>query len=304
MLLLGCEVDVVVHGAKILFFGARLLLFTLFSYFCALAVNSVVAMWLTLPPTALLQDDTSSAHTTPPKPPLASYAVVYTRDIFNSVKAPPQSQAEPTVVAGNNGSLKLWGTALGDNQRAFAIIEDVGAHAQGLYHEGEIILPGVMLVEVRWDRAVIERNGRRETLTLPTMPPSVNSPLPLMATALPPSEGQETIRQMAQDSFQIDRREVDHAMNNLNELFTQARAVPYTSPEGDAQGFRLFSIKPQSLVDRIGLKNGDIVQRVNGVEISDPTTAFGLLQELQGHSQVRVDVLRNHQPVTLSYDIQ
>jgi general secretion pathway protein C len=66
----------------------------------------------------------------------------------------------------------------------------------------------------------------------------------------------------------------------------------------------LFSIKPQSLIDRIGLKNGDIVQRVNGVEISDPSTAFGLLQELQGHSQVRVDVLRNHQAVTLSYDIQ
>ena len=93
-------------------------------------------------------------------------------------------------------------------------------------------------------------------------------------------------------------------MNNLNELFTQARAIPYSSPDGEAQGFRLFSIKPQSLVDRIGLKNSDIVQRINGVEISDPSPAFGLLQKLHGHAQVRVDVMRNHQPVTLSYDIQ
>jgi general secretion pathway protein C len=304
MLLLGCEVDVVVRGAKILFFSARLLLFTLFSYFCALAVNSVVAMWLTLPPTALLQESNSPTHPAAPKPPLASYAVVYTRDIFNSVKAPPQGPTEATAVASNNGPLKLWGTALGDNQRAFAIIEDLSVHAQGLYHEGDVILPGVTLVEVRWDRIVIERNGRRETLTLPTLPPSVDTPPSVMATAPAPSDGQESIRQMAQDSFQIDRREVDHAMNNLNELFTQARAVPYSSPEGDAQGFRLFSIKPQSLIDRIGLKNGDVVQRVNGVEISDPSTAFGLLQELQGHAQVRVDVLRNHQAVTLSYDIQ
>jgi general secretion pathway protein C len=66
----------------------------------------------------------------------------------------------------------------------------------------------------------------------------------------------------------------------------------------------LFSIKPQSLVDRIGLKNGDVVQRINGVEISDPSPACGLLQKLHGYAQVRVDVMRNHQPVTLSYDIQ
>jgi general secretion pathway protein C len=229
---------------------------------------------------------------------------VYTRDIFNSVKASPQNPSESVAVANNMGPLKLWGTALGDTERAFAIIEDVGARVQGLYHEGDTILPGVTLMEVRWDRVVIERNGRRETLILPTQLPVANSPPPVLATAPSSSEGQESVRQVAQDSFQIDRREVDQAMNNLNELFTQARAVPYTSPEGDSQGFRLFSIKPQSLIDRIGLKNGDIVQRVNGVEISDPSTAFGLLQELQGHSQVRVDVLRNHQAVTLSYDIQ
>jgi len=108
---------------------------------------------------------------------------------------------------------------------------------------------------------------------------------------------------VAQGAFQVDRREVDHALENLNDLFTQARAVPYADGNG-AQGFRLFSIKPQSLIERLGLKNGDIVQRVNGVEISDPSTAFSLLQDLQGHSQIRVDVLRNRQPVTLSYEIR
>ncbi|MEW6298400.1 MAG: type II secretion system protein GspC, partial [Thermodesulfobacteriota bacterium] len=74
--------------------------------------------------------------------------------------------------------------------------------------------------------------------------------------------------------------------------------------DGVPQGFRLFSIKVDSLIDRLGFKNGDIVQRVNGVEVTDPSTAFTLLQDLQGHSQVRVDVLRNHQPVTLSYEIR
>src|SRR5262245_45950803 len=259
-------------------------------------------MWLTLPPATALQEHQSPLPTPPSKPPLSSYAVIYSRDIFNSVKAP--AQIESTVAAVSTGPLKLWGTAVRERDRAFAIIEDLSNHVQGLYREGDIIVPGVTLAQVRWDRVVITRNGRRETLTLPTEAQTTITP-PLTATApVLQDEGKDGVRQVAQDSFQIDRQEVDRAMNNLNELFTQARAVPYTTAEGDPQGFRLFSIKPQSLIDRIGLKNGDIVQRVNGVEISDPSTAFSLLQDLQGHSQVRVDVLRNHQPVTLSYEIR
>ncbi|HXG17566.1 MAG TPA: type II secretion system protein GspC [Methylomirabilota bacterium] len=291
----------VVGGAQLLFFSARLCLLTLLSYCCALAVNSMVAMWLTSPPAVILFNDSASGRVAQPKPPLSSYAVVYTRDIFNAIKAPTQVERTP-LAAGSGSPLKLWGTAIGDNERTFAIIEDVGTHTQGLYHAGDQVLPGVTLMEVRWDRVVIDRSGRRETLLLPTTP-SVTLPIQTAAVAAPNGE-QDGVRQVTQDSFQIDRREVDHAMSNLNELFTQARAVPYTSSEGEAQGFRLFSIKPQSLIDRIGLKNGDIVQRVNGVEISDPSTAFSLLQTLQGQTQVRVDVLRNHQPVTLSYEIQ
>ena len=297
------EVDVVVVGSKVLFMSARGFLLALFSYCSAVAVNSVVATWLTLPPAALQQDDPLPSPTAQFKPPLSSYAVVYTRDIFNSEKAPVQT-ATSGVTAGNGG-LRLWGTAIREHERAFAIIEDQRTHAQGLYREGETIAPGVTLVQVGWDQIIIERNGQRETLTLPTEPPSTPAPPVVLAATTPPArQEQDGIRQVTQDSFQVDRREVDRALANMNDLFTQVRAVPYAASNGVTQGFRLFSIKPQSLIDRLGLRNGDIVQRVNGVEISDPSTAFSLLQDLQGQSQLRVDVLRNQQPVTLSYEIR
>jgi hypothetical protein len=57
----GCEVhvevDVVVGGVKTLFFSARLFLVTLFSYFCALVVNSVAAIWLAPPLITALQEE-------------------------------------------------------------------------------------------------------------------------------------------------------------------------------------------------------------------------------------------------------
>jgi len=295
-------VDVVVVGSRGLFISARFLLLALLSYFSALAVNSVVAAWLTLPPSALQSEESLPPPTTRFTPPLSSYTIVYTRDIFNSVKALVQTEAP--VVATNNSAFKLWGTAVREHERAFAIIEDQSTHAQGLYREGETVAPGVTLVQVGWDQVTLERNGRRETLTLPTDAPSTPTQ-PVVITATPAlHQDQDGVHQVAQDTFQIDRREVDHAMENLNDLFTQVRAVPYADGNGATQGFRLFSIKPQSLIERLGLKNGDIVQRVNGVELSDPSTAFSLLQDLQGHSQVRIDVLRNRQPVTLSYEIR
>jgi len=167
----GCEVDVVVGGTKIFVFSARAVLLLLFSYFCALAVNSGVTMWLTRPLFATVMDEDAPLRTMPAKPPLSSYAVVYTRDLFNAVKAPPL--ADGAVSASNSNSpLRLWGTAVGDDNRTFAIIEDLGTKTQGLYRQGDVVLPGVTLVEVRWDRVVIDRQGRRETLTLPTNPRS------------------------------------------------------------------------------------------------------------------------------------
>jgi general secretion pathway protein C len=297
-------VDVVVARMRLLFFAVRILLLTSLAYFCALSINSVVATKLALPPSSLQPEDLSPPPPPQPKPLLSAYAIISTRDIFNSVKASTPSGDTTLAATANIANLKLLGTATGLRDHAFAIFEDQTTRTQLLYREGEPISPGVQLIQVGWDRVTIDREGQRETLLLPreSSPSIPSSPVtPVSTTAQDNANG---VRQVAPDTFHIDRRAVDHAVSHLSDLFTQVRAVPYTSQGGATQGFRLFSIKADSLIERIGLKNGDIVQRVNGVEITDPSTAFTLLQDMQGRSQVRVDVLRNHQPTTLSYEIR
>lgn len=299
--------DVVVRAA-ILFTVTRAVLLTLLAYFSAVAVNRGAAMSFAVPPAALYTQAEAPLQSIQQQLPLSAYALIHTRDLFNSVKAPASigtAQVTPTT-----SSLKLWGTAKNGPGPAFAILEKSGSDGQELYSEGETIRPGTTLLKVDWDRIVIERNGQQETLSLPTeFSTSQSQPSPQVIRGRAPDSGaqvsQETFQQetFQQETFQIDRREVEEAMSDLNSLFKQARAVPYTTQEGVPQGFRLFSIKADSLIDRLGVKNGDIIQRVNGVEMSDPSTAFSLLQDLQGLSQVQVDVMRNHQPITLSYEI-
>lgn len=293
-------------GVQVLLLSVRVLLLTGLAYFCALSVNTVIATKLALPPVVPQRQETTFSRTPRTKPLLSSYAIVYTRDLFNSVKAPTNREGTAPVAATSSANIRLLGTATGMQDRAFAIVENQTSRSQGLYREGDRIAPGILLVQVGWDRITIERDGKRETLLLPKdLPPPASGQSPVVPISTQASQNtQEGIRQLAQDSYAIDRREVDHVINNLSELFTQVRAVPYSLQEGVVQGFRLFQIKPDSLIDRIGLKNGDVIQRVNGVEISDPSTAFQLLQDLQGHQQIRVDVLRNQQPTSLSYEIR
>lgn len=295
----------VVARIRLVFFTARIALLASLAYFCALSINSLIATKLALPPASLQTDEPHLPPSPPPlKPSLSTYAVIATRDIFNSVKAAMPSGDTTLATTANIANLKLLGTATGLEDRAFAIFEDQTTRSQILYREGEAISPGVHLLQVGWDRVTIDREGQRETLILPReSSPSAPSP-PVTPISTPTSDSKDGVRQVGPDTFHIDRREVDHAVSHLSDLFTQVRAVPYTSQGGTAQGFRLSAIKADSLIERIGLKNGDIVQRVNGVEITDPSTAFTLLQDMQGRSQIRVDVLRNHQPTTLSYEIR
>src|SRR5262249_59202122 len=118
------------------------------------------------PPSALQKEESLPSFPLQPQPSLSAYAVVYTRDIFNSVKAPTSTPgATPSATTGA-ANLRLLGTATSVQDRAFAILEEQTTRSQGLYREGEMIAPGVTLVLVGWDRVIIERGGQRETLML------------------------------------------------------------------------------------------------------------------------------------------
>ena len=101
----------------------------------------------------------------------------------------------------------------------------------------------------------------------------------------------------------IDKAEVNSALDNMNQLFTQIRAVPHFQG-GESTGFRLFAIRQNSIFDRIGLRNGDIIHSVNGNDISDPAKAMAMFQQLRNQSQYTVNITRNKEQKTLSYNMR
>lgn len=104
------------------------------------------------------------------------------------------------------------------------------------------------------------------------------------------------------NSYEVTRDEVDNALGNLSKLATQARIVP-AFEGGEPIGFKLFSIRPGSLYSKIGVQNGDVIQKVNGYEITSPDKALELYQKLKDGAQFTVDIKRRGKPVTLEYGI-
>jgi len=282
---------------RTLWVGGQLLLLAMAAFFAASTVNSVVAMRL-LPPL-------ESEAATPPAstaskgvPPLAHYAAITERDIFNAPRAVEAKPAEPTRSAAPLNA-RLLGTAPGDGLDSYAILEDGGGKKQELFRIGDRFQDRT-LHRVEWDHVVFKQGEQEEILKLaePSSRPAAEAP----AAGGGPIDG-SGIRAISETSYQVDRAEVDKAMENLNQLFTQIRAVPHFQ-DGKAAGFRLFAIRRDSIFEKLGLKNGDIITGINGNELTDPARAMSLLQELRSEGNVSVGINRNRAPSTMSYEIR
>jgi general secretion pathway protein C len=277
-------------STRTLLASGQLVLLAIAAFLSANVVNTLVAGRYRSRPAIVA--DTQPVETAPAaKRALAYYSVITDRDIFN----PPRAN-EPTATAPvSELKAKLLGTAPGAGIDSYAIIEDDAQKSQQLYRIGDTLQERT-LIKVDWDHVTFKGPRGEEVLQLV----EATNKTPPAAAAAPATGG---IQQRSDTDYVIDRAEVDRQMENMNQLFTQVRAVPHFQ-DGKAAGFRLFAIRQDSVFEKIGLKNGDVVTRVNGNDLTDPARAMSLIQELRNEGRITVDVVRNRQPTTLSYEIR
>lgn len=193
--------------------------------------------------------------------------------------------------------LKLLGVVMGDYEGVSAIVEELSSKRQLFFRLHDHIPDIGEISEIRRDGMVVRQGDQQELLELAVSqiekPPSALVPT---ATAVPPGPASPT-------RTVLDRRVVEQAMDDLPKLLSQARAVP-NLVNGAMNGFRLDYIAPSSFYEKIGLKYGDVLQQVNGVDIRDPGTILTLFQQLRNERAVKLDVLRNNQRTTMNFEIR
>jgi general secretion pathway protein C len=120
-----------------------------------------------------------------------------------------------------------------------------------------------------------------------------------------PSQAVAEIRveRLADNRFSIDEAGVTALTTNINQYMTQVRLVPFFEGNKSA-GYRIAAIRPGTTFEQLGFQGGDVLQQVNGLDVSTPEKLYTIFQNLKDEKKVSVNILRQGQKNTLTYEIR
>lgn len=111
------------------------------------------------------------------------------------------------------------------------------------------------------------------------------------------------VRKIGPYEYQIDRDMLMQNLQNLSALGMQARIIP-NYRNGHYEGFRLVGVRPNSLYAALGIRSGDVIKRVNGMELNSPNKALELFNQLQNSSSIAMDLTRYGKNITMNYKVK
>jgi general secretion pathway protein C len=183
-------------------------------------------------------------------------------------------------------------------RRAWTVIEDVSTQTQGVYRVGDPLPGGDAEVAEILRRAVrVRRGGRFELLAV-----SVGRggrPGPIAGTSSLPAPGTDQIRQIGPGRFAIGQKYLEARLSNVEELLAAAHAIPV-----EGQGFRIRRIRRGSLFEQVGLQNGDLLRRINGIELTSFEAAMQAFELLRAEARVTLELVRDGASQSLDYEIR
>ena len=268
-----------------------------------------------------------------PTPSLSKAGVdsIVRRNLFNlegttgDTQAPSDSGTRtPTDAAANIAKtdlpLKLWGTIYaGDVSLGIAMVENTQRKTTNSFMVGDSLMGDAVLQEVHQEKIIIKRGGRLEYLDI-AKTELHRSLRRKKAGKIPSSSSSDTIAPIAteppppnfkEEGFERKEREISMSQAYRAKLLTteftkvlqDAKATP-NMVDGELKGFVLTRIRKDSIYEKAGLQNEDIVEEINGVPLTDVSQSIKLLNSLRNESEIEVRVIRGGVPQKFTLSIK
>ncbi|MCX8030810.1 MAG: hypothetical protein N3A59_04420 [Thermodesulfovibrionales bacterium] len=218
--------------------------------------------------------------------------------VKNNIFGLPESSLKLLSIFENQrtsiSEIKLIGTISGNSKYSYAIFLDKN-NSQEIIKEGQKVLDYGTLKRVYKDKVIIH-NGA-ETFEIPLQDIfSVEE----ISTSKHPYSTSSFVRGLTSSTYMLDKKKVIQAIDNPNELMTDARLQP-NFIDGRQEGFILKEVKNNGIYHNLGLQNGDILLRINEYNIANPETALQAFYSLRGLDRIQLDIIRNGNRMTLTY---
>lgn len=238
---------------------------------------------------------------------LSFYAPILTGGLFGKAtqgqltpitNATASAQAAPATAPAD---LMLLGTAVGSFRETFALVKNMTKQEERVFRLGDMVFDAGRLVQVGKERAFIVINGKKVELLTP-MTPSAASP-PAGQPASGTVNRVTAVSSAGAGSYVIDQRALNAALDNPAQAMSDARLLP-SQKDGKVEGFKASEVKPSGVFALIGIKNGDVLLRLNDFPMDSPDKALQSFISLKGQNRLKLDLIRDGQPQTFNYDIR
>jgi general secretion pathway protein C len=177
--------------------------------------------------------------------------------------------------------------------------------AAAMFRAGQRACDVAEVVNIQSDAVVIRNLVTRRLERLPLH--NVGT-APLAAAAMASAPPAPTIvkRSPAGVTVDVPKATVTHYLVNLTELLTAALATPHFQETGNGQrgmdGFQLGEIRPGSVVEQLGLQNGDVITAANGEKLDSMAAVIRLAGQAQNMGRATMLILRAGTPMTFVFN--
>ena len=262
--------------------------------------------------------------------------IILRRNIFDSARGDLTAEPLPEVELGADGQplaewdpsqpppkcsnkLRLVGSVMSptDPEWSFAAIAGTSDGKTMLYREGSVVDSSRVLAVYPSSVVVSSSSGACQLLMFeeeeagvgkrPVSKPTVRAP-PTRATdprnaGLSNEELDDGIEKLTDTKFNIQRSLVDKVLANQGSLMKTARVIPHDE-DGRVVGVKLYGIRRNSLLGRLGIRNGDMLRTINGFSMTSPDTALEAYSRLRSADKLTLAVKRQNREMTIEYNIE
>ena len=221
------------------------------------------------------------------------------------------------------GDMRVIGTVVipGDLERSLAAI--VGTDKKAGLHYGGTEVEGSRIRAIESDAVVLQGKGGLCRLAMfqvagaakkpvfrpakkadvKKTPKTRKTPSADRNAGLSESEMAEGIDRVNDNNYNLSRSMLNKVLDNAGKIIGIAAVSPKIE-NGESIGMEIRGVRPNTLLTKIGIQNGDILESINGQSLSNPDAALGAYTTLRTADKFNLSVRRGGQSMIINYNLQ
>lgn len=215
------------------------------------------------------------------------------------------------------GSTRLVASIYMDGRPEYSMASITTASGTSMLYREGMSVDGMNLLNIYPSMVVLRPSGGRScqlamfdpevgaaTTARPTQPASEEKEEPSSSNSdkLDADELDENIKKQSEGKYTVCRGLVNKVLENQSELMRAARIIPHEE-DGRVVGIKLYGIRRNSLLGKLGLQNGDMLRNINGFDVTNPNKALEAFTKLQSASNISLAAERRGKAMSVEYSI-